>query len=73
MGEYLYKDDKYFAYSIGTESGASGSPIMLYDNMKIIGIHKGTKGNTKNKINIGISFNNIINKINFIKCIYNII
>jgi len=73
MGEYLYKDDIYFTYSIGTESGTSGSPIILYENMKIIGIHKGTKkGNTKNKINIGISFNYIINKINFIKCIYNI-
>jgi len=72
MGEYLYKDDIYFAYSIGTESGTSGSPIILYDNMKIIGIHKGTKDNTKDKINIGISFNFIINKINFIKCIYNI-
>jgi V8-like Glu-specific endopeptidase len=72
MGEYLYKDDIYFAYSIGTESGTSGSPIILYDNMKIIGMHKGTNGNSKNKINIGISFNYIINKINFIKCIYNI-
>ena len=68
----MYKDDIYFAYSIGTESGTSGSPIILYDNMKIMGIHKGIKGNTKIKINISISFNYIINKINFIKCIYNI-
>ena len=72
MGEYLYKDHIYFAYSIGTENGTSGSPIILYDNMRIVGIHKGTKGNNKNKINIGISFNYIMNKINFIKCIYNI-
>ena len=75
MGEYLYKEEIYFSYSIGTESGTSGSPIILYDNMKIIGLHKGTKvnyGNMKNKINIGIPFNYLINKINFIKCIYNI-
>ena len=75
MGEYKYKDEIYFAYSIGTESGTSGSPIILYDNMKIIGLHKGTigiYGDIGKKTNIGIPFNYIINKINFIKCIYNV-
>jgi len=72
MGEYLYKDKIYFGYSTGEENGASGGPIILYDNMKIIGLHKESKKNTKNNINIGISFNYIINKINFIKCIKNI-
>ena len=72
MGEYLYKDKIYFGYSTGEENGESGGPIILYDNMKIIGLHKESKKNTKNNINIGISFNYIINKINFIKCIYNI-
>ena len=55
-----------------TESGISDSPIILSDNMKIIGLHKGTKGNIENKINVGISFNYIMNKINIIKSIYNI-
>ena len=59
-------DDTHFSYSIGSESGISGSQIILYDNMKIMGIHKEIKGNTKIKINISISFNYIINKINFI-------
>ena len=72
MGEYLYKEDIYFGYSIGTKGGTSGSPIILYDNMKIIGIHKEHIENSENKINIGISFNYIMNKINYIKCLYDI-
>ena len=72
MGEYLYKDNIYFRYSIGAINEVSWGPIILYNNMKIIGLHKSSIENTKNNINIGISFNYIINKINFIKCIYNI-
>ena len=47
----------------------------MADNLKVIGLHKGSyndNSDIKNKINIGIRMNLIINKTNFIKCIYNI-
>ena len=61
-------------YDIGTEGGSSGCPIILMNNSKIIGLHVGTLAEykNKNKINIGISINVIINKISFIKYTYEI-
>ena len=65
--------DNYFLYSVGTLSGSSGAPLILINNKKVIGLHKAGYNQIKeNKINIGIPMNLIINKINFIKCIYNI-
>ena len=68
-GECLGLKDNYLLYSEGKLGKSSGSPIILIDNKKIIGLHK--EGYNDNK-NIGIPMNLIINKINFIKCIYNI-
>ena len=44
----------------------------IKENLKIIGLHKGTLLNIQDKTNISISINLIINKISFIKCTYEI-
>ena len=65
--------DKYFVYSLGTDGGSSGSPIILVDSLKLIGLHKGKYDFEKNnEIGLGIPMNLIINKINYIKCIFNV-
>ena len=71
QGKIVGKLNKYFKYSLGTKGGSSGSPIILIKNLKLIGLHKG-KIKYNNSDKIGIPINLIINKINFIKCIYNI-
>ena len=71
-GKIYGKNDNYFIYSIGTLQGSSGSPIILMENRKLIGLHKGRYIINKNKINLGIPINLIINKIDYIKCTYNI-
>ena len=73
-GRIMKKEDeinKYLKYSLGTKSGSSGSPLMLTDNLKVIGIHKG-RSKKDESICIGIPIKYIIDKINFIKCVYNI-
>ena len=62
-----------------TRGGSSGSPIILMNNSKVIGLYKGYLEDNSNKINlnIGISIELIINKINnnnisYIKCTYEI-
>ena len=69
IGENYGLKDKNLLYSVGKLGISSGSPIILIDNKKIIGLHK--VGNNDNE-NIGIPINLIINKINFIKCVYDI-
>ena len=77
-GIHLGNQNKFFLYSIGTNKGSSGSPILLLENRKLIGLHKAgfNKDNNKdNKINIGIPINLIIDKIdkmNYIICTYEI-
>ena len=72
-GKNYGKNKNFFLYSIGTLDGSSGSPILLIKNRKLIGLHKGNYNVTKNKkINMGIPINLIIDKIDYIKCIYNI-
>ena len=68
-GKILDKEDDSFLYNLGTESGSSGSPILLIDNAKLIGMHQG-KHKTKRDINLGIPFNLIINAISYVKPIY---
>jgi len=70
-----FKNNK-IEHFVSTDSGSSGSPILLKDSFKIIGIHKGGK---ERKKNVGIfmkyilnDINKINNKKNEIKCSYNI-
>ena len=64
-GKIICKKNNYFLYTLGTDRGSSGSPIILIDNSKIIGLHKaGYTKDKNNKINVGIPLNLIINKIN---------
>ena len=71
-------DDFKIKHLVSTYKGFSGSPILLQNNFKIIGIHKA--GNTKKNENIGIFFQNILthfllennSNINQIICEYNI-
>ena len=72
-------EDSILIYDVGADKGSSGSPIILMDNLKVIGLHKGyINDNTKEKKNVGIRMEYIIDKINiletksYIKCIYDI-
>ena len=40
-GKIIKKKDNYLEYSLGTKVGSSGSPILLIENLKVIGLHKG--------------------------------
>ena len=72
-GKIIEKENGLFFYSIGTLGGSSGSPIILFNNLKIIGLHMGCKyDENKNKRNLGIPINLIIDTIYSIKCIYRI-
>ena len=62
-----------FEYNAETCPDSSGSPVILFENNCVIGIHKGTKKNSENKIGIFIGKclrKKIINS-NFIKKIKN--
>ena len=71
-GKIIKKIDIYFEYSFFTEYDSSGSPIILLNNLKLVGLHKGKYKEENENKPIGIPMNLIINKINYIKCIYNI-
>ena len=72
-GKILNKKDDLLLYSVGTLGGSSGSPLILFSNLKIIGLHRGcVYDENKNKINLGIPINLIIDTIYAIKCIYRI-
>ena len=72
FGSLLDKKEMELTYDVGTKGGSSGSPILLMKNSKVIGLHcKGLIG-PKEKINIGIPIEIIINKISYIKCTYEI-
>ena len=57
----MYKDC-FFAYNIGTLSGSSGSPIISFNDFRIIGLHKAgaRHGQKENKINLGIYLDKVI-------------
>ena len=59
--EYIQNEELFF-HNCNTEDGFSGGPIILINNLKIIGIHDGYE--EKNKKNIGIYFKEILGNIN---------
>ena len=69
--------DKYeFYHNIPTKEGSSGSPIMLPESKKVIGIHK--QADNEKNLNVGTFIGEIFNEIdldnskeNQIVCIYN--
>lgn len=63
-GKIIDKKDNYFLYSVGTLGGSSGSPIILFSKLQVIGLHKGCIYEKEKKINLGIPLNLIIKKIN---------
>ena len=76
-----YKPDNSLIYDIGTDKGSSGCPIISVNDLTVLGLHKaGGHKNIKNKKNIGIPLNIIIDKIplkeyseeNIIKCQFDI-
>ena len=69
-GKIIEINNYLIKHTVATEHGSSGSPIFLMNNAKIVGIHQGYK--PKQNINTGIFINDIIENINFIKCIYDI-
>ena len=52
------KENNYFFHDCNTEEGNSGSPIILINNLSVIGIHKGY--DKKENKNIGIYLGQII-------------
>ena len=54
-------DSKIIHYC-STEGGSSGSPILLLDSFKVIGVHKGAQKDTKFNFNYGIFIKAAINK-----------
>jgi len=72
-GKIMDKKNGLLLYSVGTLGGSSGSPLILFSNLKIIWLHRGCiYDENKNKINLGIPINIIIDTIYAIKCIYRI-
>ena len=81
----LRNNNIQFIHDAGTLAGSSGSPIILTNGYKIIGLHKGAFKENYNQLdkkkNVGIYLNKIIEyinpifnpkRMNEIKCIYNI-
>ena len=73
-GEIIHKKHNLYIYTLGTQCGSSGSPIILFDNLKVIALHRASirDKNNNNKKNLGIPLNIIFQSINSIKCIYEI-
>jgi len=54
-------DHNDFYHTIDTKAGSSGSPILLFNTLKVIGIHK--EADTKKKLNVGIFIGEVINNL----------
>ena len=69
IGKIVDYNNFEFLHSADTDYGSSGSPIILYKNFFVIGIHKGADKNSK--YNIGTFIHIIIDKIKNKDCIQN--
>ena len=65
-GKIISKKDSFFTHNVGTINGSAGAPLVLIDNLKLIGLHKESLTNRENKekMNIGIPINLVINNLN---------
>ena len=65
-GKIISKKDSFFTHNIGAINGSDGAPVVLMDNLKLIGLHKESLKNGENKeiMNIGIPINLVINNLN---------
>ena len=59
----IYTNYSFF-HLCNTEGGSSGSPILLKNNKKVIGIHIGGSKEKEKPYNIGCFLKDFINKIN---------
>jgi len=60
-GEIININGNEFEHDISTEQGSSGSPIILFNLLKVIGIHK--YGDLEKRVNIGIFIGEIFDEI----------
>ena len=61
-GKIIKINEFEFDHNISTEEGSSGSPIIIFSTLKVIGIHK--HGDLEKKINVGTFIGIIFNEIN---------
>ena len=61
----IEKNGFEFRHDAATDEGSSGSPILLKNNLKVIGIHRG--GVEEEKVNYGTFLFDIIQKLNSIE------
>ena len=59
----IIKNGYEFYHNIPTEVGSSGSPIILFNTLTVIGIHK--EADIDNKLNIGTFIGEVIKEINY--------
>ena len=58
------KDDYKFMHTASTDGGSSGSPIILYNNERVVGVHKGAlQINNEEIVNLGTFIGVIIDEI----------
>jgi len=60
-GEIININGYEFEHNISTEQGSSGSPIILFNVLKVIGIHK--YGDLEKRVNVGIFIGEIFDEI----------
>ena len=61
-GKIINIIENEFEHNISTEQGSSGSPIILFNLLRVIGVHK--YADLDKKINVGIFIGEILNEIN---------
>ena len=69
-GKIIRKIEENYLFLLENE-GSFGSPIILINNLKVIGLYR-NKFEQDEKCCLGIPMKLIKNKIDFIKCVFNI-
>ena len=72
-GKNVKMKKEYLEYSFPDSPTTSGAPIILKYNLKVIGLFKENyKKKKKTFFDYAVPFNLILNKLNFMKCVYNV-